>query len=166
MKNAPHRNTKLARSPTGCTKNLRTPATIAATNTGTHGRNAHRNTSTKYNGCPLVFLIGPVLKKRPNWLSHKKNLMPETFVCPNTTFSGCESNCRYSAITSGAVNSNDSANASNHFPLHSLFHCFWYIHMHTSPLVMVISVNTPLVITAPALNSAPSSRYLIFVCAS
>src|ERR1039458_5167776 len=110
--------------------------------------------------------MGPVLKKRPNWLSHKKNLMPETCVCPNTSFSGCASNCRYSATSSGVVNSSDNSNADSHFPFHNLFHCFWYSHRHTNPLAMVISVNTPLVITASALNKAQSIRYFSLECAS
>src|ERR1019366_449390 len=103
--------------------------------------------------------MGPVLKKRPNWLSHKKNTMPETCVCPNTTFSGCASNCRYRATSSGTMKNNDNAYANSHFLLHNLCHCRWYNHRQTNPLAMVTSVNTPLVITAIALNKAPSSRY-------
>ena len=88
---------KLCRSQLVVRAHDREAAHKAPKKAATQGKNAQTNTWTKYQGLPPSLVIGPELKKRPNWLSQKKKRIPETSCRPKTVFSGCKSNCQYKA---------------------------------------------------------------------
>src|SRR5258705_7439350 len=80
----------------------------ASKSTTDQGIKAHKLVWRKKERSPLP-CMGPLLKKRPNWLSQKKNRRPDTFVFPKTVFSGCRSNCEYKAYSSGKIKMNTSS---------------------------------------------------------
>src|SRR5690348_7635508 len=97
--------------------------------------------------------MGPVLKKRPNWLSQKKNRRPDTPVVPKTSLCGCASNCTYRQYSSGNVKRPTSTSASHHRGCRNCRQSFVSTQCTIKPAPIVISTNGPFVITAHAASS-------------
>ena len=127
---------------------------------GAHGRNAQSRVWRKKKGSPRP-VIGPVLKNLPNWLSHKKNLIPETPVRPNTIFSGWLSNWRWRAYNSGLINRIMIPALKTHLQLKRTFHCLLMISSPPTAPAIGISENNPLVMTASPAKSDASTRWSV-----
>src|SRR5688572_11078629 len=134
---------------------------MAAYNKRLHGRKAQSSVCKKKNGSPLP-LMGPVLKKRPNWLSQRKNRMPETFCRSNTVFSGCASNWSQRHQSSGSINTAHSTRYKYHRHCNNCFQSFCMAQWNSIPPPMGISTKGPLVIIASPVKKAAGTIFHTF----
>jgi hypothetical protein len=121
------------------------------------GKKAQRSVCKKKKGSPLP-LIGPELKKRPNWLSHKKNRIPDTLVPPKMIFSGCWSNWYQRLYNSGEIKTVSKISISNQRGWKSCFHSCLNNNCPANAPPMGTRVKGPLVIMAMAVKAVAATR--------